>query len=99
MAGTGHHELGTKVADGMFDSISTLKTVDRFTSNPSPYLGGWKEVYKCILQLCENKRDIPPISLNQSSKILMRMKPCVADFWSITPLHFLKKVVFTSASS
>ena len=77
------------VADGMYDSISALKTLDRFLPNPSPLLESWTEDYKNILQLCENKRDVPPISLQQSSKILMRMKPGVADFYSITPLHFL----------
>ena len=80
--------VGTRVADGMFDSISTLKIKDRFTTNPSPQLTSWSEEYKYILQLCKNKRDIPSISLQQSSKILLRMKSSVADFWSITPLHF-----------
>ena len=80
--------VGTRVADGMFDSISTLKIKDRFTTNPSPRLTSWSEDYKYILQLCKNKRDIPSISLQQSSKILLRMKSSVADFWSITPLHF-----------
>ena len=81
--------VGPKVADGMYDSISALKTVDRFLPHPSPLFESWTEDYKHILQLCENKRDVPPISLQQSSKILMRMKPGVADFYSITPLHFL----------
>ena len=80
--------VGPRVADGMFDSISTLKTKDRFSKNPSSHLKSWSEDYQYILQLCKNKRDIPPISLQQSSKILLKMKPSVADYWSITPLHF-----------
>ena len=79
---------GNRVADGIYDSISSLKTQDRLFLQSSPSYNSWSDDYKYILELSQNKRDIPPISLQHSTKILTRMKPAVADFWSITPLHF-----------
>ena len=79
---------GNRVADGMYDSISSLKTQDNHFLMSSPSYYSWTDDYKYILELCQNKRDIPSISVELSSKILSRMKPGVADFWSVTPLHF-----------
>ena len=55
------------VGDGLFDSISTLKTQDQSSLHSSPCYASWSNDYKCILTLSENKRDIPAISLQQSS--------------------------------
>ena len=63
--------VGPKVADGMYDSISALKTVDRFLPHPSPLFESWTEDYKHILQLCENKRDVP----QTSKKIIFVREP------------------------
>ena len=76
------------VGDGLFDSISTLKTQDQSSLHSSPCYASWSNDYKYILTLSENKRDIPAISLQQSSSILISMKSTVSDFESITPLHF-----------
>ena len=78
----------TEVPDGMFDSISSLKSRDLHILQASPYYTSWSEDYRNILKLAKNKRDLPAISLNRSNKILVSMKPSVSDFWSVTPLHF-----------
>ena len=78
---------GTRVCDGMFDSINTLKHQN--TINSSPCYDSWTEDYRYILQLCNNKRELPEISEENSGKILKRMKSGVQDLWSITPQHFI----------
>ena len=80
---------GDRVGDGLFDSISTLKTQDSAVLNAIPNYHSWLQDYHYILEICKNKQDIPTISLDHSSNILRRMKPSVIDFWSITPLHFI----------
>ena len=80
---------GSRVADGMFDSISALKMQNEESLSASTYFETWSEDYQYILELCKNKRDIPTISLKQSSEILLKMKPSVKDYWSITPQHFI----------
>ena len=72
------------VGDGLYASIAALKTKDCSTINKS-----WESDYKYILEICKNKVDIPEITLDQSKDILLRMKPTVSDFWSLTPLHFI----------
>ena len=79
---------GQRVADGIYDSISSLKTQDRVFLQSSPSYNSWSDDYQYILKLSQNKKDVPSISLQHSSKILLKMKPTVADFWSVTPLHF-----------
>ena len=80
---------GTRMSDGMFDSISSLKRQDSSSLSLTPCYESWTEDYKYILELCNNKRDMPEISVEDSTRILKRMKPNVLDFWSITPKHFL----------
>ena len=79
---------GEKVPDGMYDSISSLKSQDVLSLHASPNYSSWSEDYKNILKLSQNKKDLPAISLRKSNKILFRMKKSVLDFWSVTPLHF-----------
>ena len=79
---------GDKVADGLYDSISTLKMMNKSSLHKSPKYESWSQDYSFILELCRNKQDIPLLSLAQSNKILSRMKPSVKDIWSITPLHY-----------
>ena len=73
----------------MFDSISSLKTEDKTSLATSPCYESWSQDYEFILELCRNKHDVPPISLDQSKKNLLRIKASVLDFLSITPLHFI----------
>ena len=81
--------VGPDVADGLFDSISTLKKQNLPSLQSSPLYASWTQDYHYILELCKNKQDLPSISLEQSTKILLRMKPNVSDFWSVTPLHYI----------
>ena len=80
---------GDRVGDGLFDSISTLKTQDPAVLSAIPNYHSWLQDYRYILEICKNRRDIPIISLEHSTNILKRMKSSVIDFWSITPLHFI----------
>ena len=73
----------------MFDSISALKSQDGSKLQGATHFQSWTEDYNYILQLCSNKRDLPSITLDLSTKILHKMKPGVRDFWSITPQHFI----------
>ena len=73
----------------MFESIQALKTENTDSLQATPYFCNWSEEYRYILELCKQKRDLPMIDIEQSNKILSRMKANVVDFWSITPLHFL----------
>ena len=77
------------IGDGLFNSIQTLKTQDESSLQSSSMYDSWSNDFKYILEISRNKRDIPPISFDHSSKILHSMKPTVSDFWSVTPLHFL----------
>ena len=80
---------GEKVADGFFDSIQSLKTQNKSSLHATPNYSSWSEDYKYILELCKHKKDLPIIDIKQSSEILSKMKSSVADYWSITPLHFI----------
>ena len=73
----------------MFDSVSALKKQDTIHLSSSPCFDTWSEDYKYILELCRNKKTMPEISLQDSNKILSRMKPGVHDYWSVTPKHFI----------
>ena len=81
---------GEKVADGLYDSISSLKKENKASLYSSPKYTCWSQEYSFIKQLCKDKKDIPKLSIKYSTAILKRMKPNVRDFWSITPLHYLK---------
>ena len=80
---------GDRMSDGMFDSISSLKHLDMSSLITSPCYDSWTEDYRYILELCNDKRDMPEISVEDSTKLLQKMKPNVLDFWSVTPRHFL----------
>ena len=78
------------VGDGLYASISKLKKQDLVSLQDCPYYNSFSDDFKYILEICKEKKDnIPTLSVSQSSQILLRMKPTVADFWSITPLHFI----------
>ena len=78
-----------RVGDGLYDSISSLKMQDQTSLQASPTYDSWSQDYLYILELCKHKRDMPFISLEESTRILHKMKPNVSDFWSITPNHFI----------
>ena len=77
------------VGDGLYESISSLKSQDKPSLLSSSNFKEWSKDCKYILTISEKQVDIPPITLEQSTTILHKMKPHVIDFWSITPTHFL----------
>ena len=80
---------GENVKNGFFDSISRLKSKSYGPGKANEVTVDFMEDYKHILDLCKNKRDLPRISLQESMKILKKMKSGVIDFYSITPAHFI----------
>ena len=79
---------GDEVKTGFFKSISSLKKRSHDVGDndePHDYITD----YEYILELCQNKRDLPPISIAMSTEILTRMKYSVNDYYSITPAHYL----------
>ena len=78
---------GDDVKNGFYASISNLKMKTVSSSQPTS-MAQHLEDYQHILELCQNKVDLPRISLHASTKILKSMKANVNDFYSLTPAHF-----------
>ena len=79
---------GNDVKNGFYASISELKKKDKSYDKKAKYFD-YKDDYKNILDLCSNKRDLPNISVEDSNKILFKMKRSVTDLYDITPAHFI----------
>ena len=80
---------GESVKDGFFFSIKNLKSKPNPEEPKHDLTEPLIDDYKHILDICQNKVDLPPISLDSSTKILKKMKATVNDFYSITPEHFI----------
>ena len=79
---------GAAVADGFHQSISSLKKIDPdkpATKTFSQFLSD----HSHITEICKAGRQIPEISLTQAQDLLLKMKPTVTDYFSITSLHYL----------
>ena len=79
---------GDLVPDGFFQSITSLKTQDKDLRS-SPAFKDYNEDYTNILEICRHKKDIPEIPLDKSTAILMKMRPSVTDFYSMTTQHYI----------
>ena len=80
--------FGETVPDGIYESIRKLKTEpDEDEADPS--FPNFNEEYRLILDICKTGRKIPPLSKEQSLKILTNIRKNVNDFYSITALHYL----------
>ena len=77
---------GEDVQNGFFTSISKLKTRDLSNSSRND-VSQYAMDYKYILDICQDKNDLPHISLNSSTRILREIKRSVNDIFSITPAH------------
>ena len=66
---------------GFYEGISELKTRD--LSRESSLLLDHLEDYHNILDVCKAKKDLPNISLEDSTKLLHLMKANVIDIFSI----------------
>ena len=80
---------GNDVKIGFYDSIHNLKTNTNANEEMRNGVIDYREDYKNILDICKNKRDLPNITLVQSTKIINQMKPQVNDFYSISTRHYI----------
>ena len=74
---------GDSVKEGFYHSINNLKTSKDPQSDMDSAWAGIDifEDYQNILDICSSKRDLPPISIEDSSKVLLSMKATVRDFF------------------
>ena len=80
--------LGELVADGMFESIRSLKTESDPVSPETLHID-FSEEYKLIIDICNAGKRIPLISREISCEILKSIRKNVNDFYSITAQHYL----------
>ena len=81
--------LGDAVGDGFYESMSSLKTCDFNELMKDKNLGDYLIIYEHIMKLCENDKKLPSISLEDSLKLLLKVKKNVKDHFGITALHYL----------
>ena len=80
---------GSAVCDGFYDSMTTLQQCDLELLRSDPKLSSQFTNYDHIIKICKEQPPIPPISLNDSTKIVKGLKKNVNDYYSITALHYL----------
>ena len=80
---------GANIPDGFFDSLSSLKTHDPSSLLSSPSYQELNADYENIIKICSVGHKIPPLSLEQSSEILLNLRPGVNDLYSITASHYI----------
>ena len=81
--------LGDTVADGFFDSLHGLKSLDHSSLSSSESFVSFAEDFENILEICDNGEKIPQITRSKSDEILMNIKPMVSDLYSITSSHYI----------
>ena len=79
---------GDMVADGFFDSMTSLKSCNMESLSNDPKLSHHFSNYEHIMKICENGQNIPKISYKNAAKLLQKMKTHVIDIYGITPLHY-----------
>ena len=80
---------GADVADGMYDSLHSLKAPDMVPISTLPSYMEAVETYNHVIKLAAGGNKLPSLSLAAGEKLLKRLKPSVIDFYSMTSLHFL----------
>ena len=80
---------GDKVADGFYESMSSLKRCDLTSLESVPELSNKFIDYHSIIKLCKNGGDIPKMTMDQSKKLLSKFKKGVKDHYSITVEHYI----------
>ena len=81
---------GEKVADGFYESMTSLKQCDIESISTEPELSEKLFDHKVIMELCQNHSEgIPRIDIKKSTEILRRIKKNVKDHYSTTSLHYL----------
>ena len=76
------------ISDGLYDSISHLKTKAHDNLKLSEGYKNALEEYEMILKLSQTTSKIPRLSLEKAKNILDSIKPEVNDFYSITGNHY-----------
>ena len=74
------------IADGFFDSISQLKTLNTVTATS---FDRFSEDYRHITEICKSGMKIPKISESGAEALLRRIRPGVSDFFSVTAAHYI----------
>ena len=85
---------GPKVVDGLFESLSKLKSLDMEHLEASPHHAGLLDDYNNIQFLCSHKSNLSPISLHDSTAILKRMKPGVSEWMGFAPPQNVRKLIW-----
>ena len=81
--------LGSEVADGFYDSLQNLKSVDCTSLVSSESYSSFAEDFEGIMEICANGDKMPPITRTKSDEILLKIKPGVSDLYSITASHYI----------
>ena len=68
----GETYYGGKVADGFYQSMSSLKACNEELLAEDPYLAHHFENYNHILKMCSNDFELPEISLAKAAEILKK---------------------------
>ena len=89
LSANGRCYTGESVPDGFFDSLLELKSFDETKIQDPEAFNRYEADYENIIKLCSTENDIPRISLEDSTKILRRIRPNVNDYHSVTANHFL----------
>ena len=80
---------GDRVADGFYDSMTSLKSCDDSLLLKNPKISAQFSNYELVRMLCQRSTPIPPLSLAMAAKLLGRLKKNVKDISSITALHYI----------
>ena len=80
--------LGSSVADGFYESMTSLKTCDPNTLQNDVNLTESLSNYQHILRICQDHHNVPLVTPVKAASILKRMKKNVTDLFSITVLHY-----------
>ena len=80
---------GDEIPHGFYHSILHLKTKDIERLDHSTHYNDFLGDYDNIIKLCRDSPNMPTISESKALSLLHRLKPDVADFYSVTPKHYL----------
>ena len=79
---------GEDVANGFYDSLSSLKSPDLSALYSSRHFKDTLMDYENVLRIARDGMKIPPLSPKLSTEILHSLRANVNDFYSITASHF-----------
>ena len=80
---------GSRVPDGFYDAMTSLKSCDTAALLSDPDIADQLNTYHHIRKLCTATEPLPPLSFEDATGLLLRLKKNVKDFFSITALHYI----------